>query len=167
MATENKNNQYHFSAADIRLIKDLLSLPEDHIDYNRIMSSVYGHVDDMTFIRERMNSVRRVIADKEWFDIIDNELAKTADPECCSSESYEITKATNMGELQQMIFFLISSSEVPLSRADICNHTQLRMSTVTARCRELVKMGLIRSEGTKLDPDSKRKVGLLVARIKS
>lgn len=166
MAKKSGNNSYNFSESDVKLIEDLLSLPQDHIDYTRIMTSVYGNVGDMKFLRERMNSVRRVIADKRWYDLVDNELAKESDSTHTSSESYKETKATNMGELQQMIFFLISTSDVPLSRNDISNHTNLRINCVTARVRELIKMGLIRVEGTKMDKETKRKVSLLVARKK-
>ena len=168
MAKETKNNAYNFSNADINLIKVLLSLPEDHLQYTKLFETIYGQPmsGNMAQPIEAMKSVRRIIADKEFYDTVDNFLAGEADPSHCSSESYEITKATNMNHLEQIVYACILSSENPISRSEICDRTGLAINSTTARVRSLVQKGKIRVEGTKLDKDTNRKVSLLVVRTK-
>lgn len=166
MAKEIKSNQYNFSATDINMIKVLLSLPEDHLMYAKLLEAIYGQnmMGNMAKPMEDMKSIRRVIADKEFYDLLDNTLASEPDREHTRRESYEQTKSTTLSNLQQEIYSCIVSSEDPLSRNDICDRLNLRINVVTARVRELIKMGHIRTQGTKWDKETKRNVSLLVVR---
>ena len=165
--TQDNVYGYNFSAAEIHLIKTILSLPHDHLQYCKLFEVIYGQnmMGNMGIFKDAMENVKKTIANKEFDDLLTSEMEKLPDAAGTSYESYEETKATNMGEVQQLIYSCITSSEFPLSRTDVANRLNLRIQTVTARVRELVKAGSIKVEGTKIDKDSGRKVSLLVAKL--
>lgn len=67
------------------------------------------------------------------------------------------------GKVYQTVYNTLSSSDTPLSRADLANRSGLRLSTVCARVAELLEARAIRVVGTKIDSDTNRKVEILEA----
>jgi hypothetical protein len=75
--------------------------------------------------------------------------------------SYHFFMKHYYGQVYQTVYNTLSSSETSLSRAEIANRSNLRLSTVCARVAELMEAGAIRVVGTKIDSDTNRKVEIL------
>lgn len=75
-------------------------------------------------------------------------------------ESMKIAKV-NSTRGHILIKAALTSSSEPLSRTDLANLTNLRVSAVCGRVKELLEEGVIKVVATKWDTESKRKVEIL------
>lgn len=74
--------------------------------------------------------------------------------------SYQQSKQTAQ-QVQAKIYSAVSISDVPLSRKEISERTDLRLSSVCGRVNEMILKGTLKVSGTKWDKDSQREVQTL------
>ena len=76
--------------------------------------------------------------------------------------SYNDFMKTYASQSYQLIYQALRSSPDPISRADIAEHSGLRMSTICGRIAELLEAGVVSIAGTKKDSDTNKEVETII-----
>ncbi len=114
--------------------------------------------------RQMLLSITEKIAYAQMSEDIDDILAEAQEIEL----EQETTKVQSMKKSKKnsskghlLIRSALQSTTEPLSRTELANLTNLRLSSVCARVRELIEEGEIQVAGTKWDKESERQVETL------
>ena len=121
---------------------------------------------DGTLAKECANvqSVASKISTKLELDSFDEAVEATLTEPTTKRMSYDITKITNLTQVQQLILRTLQEVGKPVSRQELANLTDLRLSTVCARVNELIADFAIEKVGRKKDANSGRTVETIAIR---
>lgn len=109
-------------------------------------------------LRQLHYKVAMALASKELELILSEDtLATQTSTQILSFKQAKVTKTAVVNR----IIATLASSDMPLSRSEIAERTSLRVCSVTGRCAEMLKEGILELDEIKLDKDSNRYVQTL------
>ncbi|WP_374028319.1 hypothetical protein ACES2J_08280 [Bdellovibrio bacteriovorus] len=129
------------------------------------LKAISAQFDESALVTAKARAMLDSITSKIQFAYMDAELERilleveqvpTETPETTKSESFKRSvKNSSKGHL--LIKAALSGGEA-MSRTELANATNLRVSAVCARVKELIEEGVVRVAGKKWDKESQRKV---------
>lgn len=112
--------------------------------------------------RQMLMRIVEKIAYSQMDDILEDIIAEAQEIQIESTKTQSFKKSQkNTSKGHSLIKAALQTAVGPMSRTDLANATNLRVSAVCARVRELIDEDAVRVSGTKWDSESERNVETL------